>query len=87
VSAVVTTRPSRRHGAAKPPKRTRRTALMGRAPQDTRATAWSYLFLVLVIAVSAFPLYWMFVIATSTDAALAAIPPAIGSTVRSSPRW
>lgn len=51
--------------------------LMGRSPQDTKATAWNYLALIAIIAFSAFPLYWMFVIATSTDAALAKLPPAI----------
>lgn len=50
---------------------------MGRSPQDTKATAWNYLALIAIIAFSAFPLYWMFVIATSTDAALAKLPPAI----------
>jgi cellobiose transport system permease protein len=70
------TRARSRH-AQQAPKRSRRTALMGRAPADTRASVWTYLFLVVVIALSAFPLYWMFVIATSTDAALADIPPAM----------
>jgi cellobiose transport system permease protein len=67
----------RRAAPAKPPKRTRRTALMGRAPVDTAGGFWTYVFLTAVIALSAFPLYWMFVIATSDDAALAEIPPAI----------
>lgn len=58
-------------------RRYRRAALMGRAPADTRASLWGYLFLTVVILVSAFPLYWMFVIATSTDAALADFPPAV----------
>ena len=56
---------------------TRRAALMGRAPQNTPGSLWSYLFLAVVIAFSAFPLYWMFVIATNTDEALAKIPPQV----------
>ncbi|MFG1759015.1 carbohydrate ABC transporter permease [Micromonospora echinofusca] len=40
-------------------------------------TVWTYLFLSVVIAFSAFPLYWMFVIATNTDEALAKIPPQV----------
>ncbi|MEU2662943.1 carbohydrate ABC transporter permease [Micromonospora sp. AMSO12t] len=40
-------------------------------------TVWTYLFLSVVIAFSAFPLYWMFVIATNTDEALAQIPPQV----------
>ncbi|MEV1144198.1 carbohydrate ABC transporter permease [Micromonospora sp. NPDC049799] len=50
---------------------------MGRAPQNTPGSLWSYLFLAVVIAFSAFPLYWMFVIATNTDEALAKIPPQV----------
>jgi cellobiose transport system permease protein len=67
----------RRAAPAKPPKRTRRIVLMGRAPSDTAGGFWTYVFLTVVIALSAFPLYWMFVIATSDDAALADIPPAV----------
>ncbi|MFY1598646.1 carbohydrate ABC transporter permease [Micromonospora sp. WMMD737] len=55
----------------------RRGALMGRAPQHMPGTVWTYLFLSVVIAFSAFPLYWMFVIATNTDEALAQIPPQV----------
>lgn len=55
----------------------RRAAIMGRSPQDTPASRWTYLFLIITIAISAFPIYWMFVIATSTDAALAELPPAV----------
>ncbi|MER5703399.1 carbohydrate ABC transporter permease [Micromonospora sp. NPDC002296] len=50
---------------------------MGRAPQDTAAGVWTYLLLATTILLSAFPLYWMFVIATSNDEALAKIPPAV----------
>ncbi|MFI6824067.1 carbohydrate ABC transporter permease [Micromonospora sp. NPDC050187] len=58
-------------------KNSRRAALVGRAPQHTPGSVWSYLFLSIVIAFSAFPLYWMFVIATNTDEALAKIPPQV----------
>ncbi|HYN95035.1 MAG TPA: carbohydrate ABC transporter permease [Pilimelia sp.] len=51
--------------------------MLGRAPGDTPGTLWTYLFLLLVIAGSAFPLYWMFVIATGTDADLANVPPKV----------
>jgi cellobiose transport system permease protein len=77
MSVTTPVRGHRRAAPARPPKRTRRVALMGRAPADTRGSMWSYLFLTVVILLSAFPLYWMFVIATSDDAALAEIPPAI----------
>lgn len=52
-----------------------KAALQGRAPQDTPGGRWSYLLLILTFAASAYPIYWMFVIATGTDAALAKIPP------------
>ncbi|MDG4769596.1 carbohydrate ABC transporter permease [Solwaraspora sp. WMMD792] len=48
---------------------------MGRAPASTPGSFWNYLFLSLVILFSAFPLYWMVVIASGTDADLAKIPP------------
>jgi cellobiose transport system permease protein len=54
-----------------------RSGFLARAPQDVPGTARTYLFLGIVVLVSAFPLYWMFVIATSTDAALAEIPPSV----------
>jgi cellobiose transport system permease protein len=59
------------------PRRRLRHILMGRSPQDTKASAWNYLALIVIIAFSIFPLYWMFVIATSTDGALAKLPPAV----------
>jgi cellobiose transport system permease protein len=48
---------------------------MGRAPSDTPASFWNYLLLILIILVSAFPLYWMSVVGTSTNEELAKIPP------------
>ncbi|MFI5931414.1 carbohydrate ABC transporter permease [Actinoplanes sp. NPDC051494] len=54
-----------------------RPAEMGRAPQDTRGNWQTYLLLLLALFLSAFPLYWMFVIATSTDEAVSRIPPSV----------
>jgi cellobiose transport system permease protein len=59
------------------PDRRRRTASMGRSPQDTDASILNYVLLVVAILVSAFPIYWMFVISTGTDASLARIPPQV----------
>nr|WP_245647896.1 carbohydrate ABC transporter permease [Micromonospora rosaria] len=61
------------------PQRTRRAryAAMGRAPQETPAGVGTYLLLAVSMLFAAFPLYWMFVIATSTDDALAQIPPTV----------
>ena len=53
------------------------TAVANRAPQDTRGTWKTYLLLSVVLILSAFPVYWMFVIATSTDAAVSQIPPSV----------
>ncbi|KXK63223.1 sugar ABC transporter permease [Micromonospora rosaria] len=50
---------------------------MGRAPQETPAGVGTYLLLAVSMLFAAFPLYWMFVIATSTDDALAQIPPTV----------
>jgi cellobiose transport system permease protein len=55
----------------------RRAVFMGRSPQDTKGTKWNYVFLIIMLAVSAFPLYWMFVIATATEADVSRIPPKI----------
>ena len=53
------------------------TAVISRAPAESRGTWRTYLALVAVLALSAFPLYWMFVIATSTDEAVSSIPPTV----------
>jgi cellobiose transport system permease protein len=53
------------------------TTFVNRAPQDTRGSWKTYLGLFLVLIFSAFPVYWMFVIATSTDAAVSQIPPSV----------
>jgi cellobiose transport system permease protein len=60
---------------AKPRKRRLRD--LGRAPQDTRGSWKTYLALTAALALFAFPLYWMFVIATSTDAAVSETPPSV----------
>jgi cellobiose transport system permease protein len=63
---------------AVPPRRSRRSGRRtGRAPQDSLPSWRVYLLLTVVTLLSAFPLYWMFVIATSTDAAVSAIPPTV----------
>ncbi|MEV4755351.1 carbohydrate ABC transporter permease [Micromonospora sp. NPDC049559] len=51
--------------------------MLGRAPQDTPGGFWTYVLLSLISLFAAFPIYWMFVIATSTDEALAQIPPTV----------
>lgn len=53
------------------------TTFVNRAPQDTRGNWKTYLGLSLVLIFSAFPVYWMFVIATSTDEAVSQIPPSV----------
>jgi cellobiose transport system permease protein len=53
------------------------TRLLSRAPQDTPGTWKSYLGLSAILLVSAFPVYWMFVIATSSDEAVMSSPPAV----------
>ena len=55
----------------------RKAALLGRSPQDTAASGWNYLLLVVAIIAGAFPIYWMFVVATGTDATLAQLPPQV----------
>ena len=50
---------------------------VNRAPQDTRGTWATYLGLSIVLLFSAFPVYWMFVIASSTEEAVSQIPPSV----------
>ncbi|WP_373871188.1 carbohydrate ABC transporter permease [Actinoplanes xinjiangensis] len=50
---------------------------MSRAPQDTPGTWKSYVGLAAILLISAFPVYWMFVIATSSDEAVMSSPPAL----------
>jgi cellobiose transport system permease protein len=51
------------------------TVRTGRAPQDTPAGPLTYVLLLVIIAISAFPLYWTFVVGSSTDEELAKLPP------------
>jgi cellobiose transport system permease protein len=53
------------------------SAVRGRAPQDTPAGPLTYVVLLVIIAVSAFPLYWTFVVGSSTDEELAKLPPSV----------
>jgi cellobiose transport system permease protein len=60
----------------RPPSRpTKRRTIRGRSPQSTPAGPLTYVALLVVIALSAFPLYWTFVVGSSTDAELAKLPP------------
>ena len=61
--------------ASVPPLKRSKAAYLGRSPQDTPASPWNYVFLVVAILVSAFPIYWMFVISSGTDQTLAHVPP------------
>ena len=66
-----------RKAAPVPREGRRRAVLLGRAPQDTPAGFWTYLFLSVTALFAAFPLYWMFVISTSSDEATSKLPPAV----------
>ncbi|MDT5041023.1 MAG: cellobiose transport system permease protein [Actinoplanes sp.] len=48
-----------------------------RAPADTRGSWRTYTTLAIVLLVSAFPIYWMFVIASSTEEAVSEVPPSV----------
>jgi len=51
--------------------------LRGRAPQDTAPRWWVYVALVGSFLLAAFPVYWMFVVATGTEESIAKIPPQV----------
>jgi len=51
--------------------------LNGRAPSDTPAGPLTYLILAVTILIAAFPVYWMVVVASSTDEELSKIPPSV----------
>jgi cellobiose transport system permease protein len=59
------------------PRRKVSARLRGRAPQDTRASGWTYLALFAAFGFAAFPLYWMFVVSTGTEASIARFPPQV----------
>jgi cellobiose transport system permease protein len=65
--------------AARPRPKSRRRSLaeISRAPSESRGTLRTYLTLTAVLLVSAFPVYWMFVIATSTEEAVSQTPPSV----------
>jgi cellobiose transport system permease protein len=68
-----------RHARTKPTTARRVKAIRsaGRAPQDSPGSFRTYLGLIAVLAISAFPLYWMFVIATSTEEKVSSTPPTV----------
>jgi cellobiose transport system permease protein len=53
------------------------TTFVNRAPQETKGSWKTYLGLTAVMFFSAFPVYWMFVIASSTEEAVSQIPPSV----------
>ena len=57
--------------------RSRRRGTGGGAPTDTPAGVWTYVALIVLVLIFAFPLYWMFVVSSGTDAELAKTPPGI----------
>jgi cellobiose transport system permease protein len=59
------------------PERGRAARLRGRAPQDTRPSVWVYIGLFVAFLFAAFPIYWMFVVATGTEASISKIPPQV----------
>ena len=62
---------------ASPVKARRRARLLGRSPSDTPAGPLTYAILVFTILLSAFPVYWMLVVASSTEEETAKIPPSV----------
>jgi cellobiose transport system permease protein len=56
--------------AGKPAKK-RKTVFVG------RVRWWTYIFLILSVFVSIFPLYWMFVVSTNDSAAVSKLPPTV----------
>lgn len=63
--------------APAPAQPDRKFTLLGRSPQDTAAGFWNYLLLIVAIAASFLPVYWMFVVSTGTDVTLTKMPPAL----------
>ncbi|WP_127554096.1 carbohydrate ABC transporter permease [Actinoplanes sp. OR16] len=51
--------------------------MVNRAPQETRGNWKTYAALAAFMVISAFPVYWMFVIATSTDEKVMGFPPTV----------
>ena len=53
----------------------KRSKGLNRSPQETPARAWNYAILIVTILLAAFPIYWTFVVASSTEEETAKIPP------------
>ena len=80
MSTTVTTpaegsRRALRNGQGATPRSRRRA--WGGSPTDTPAGVLTYIGLGITLLVSAFPLYWMFVVGSSTDEELAKLPPSV----------
>jgi len=70
--------PAERAEDARPTRERGSTArLRGRAPQDTMPPWWVYLALSVSFLFAAFPVYWMFVVATGTEASISKNPPQV----------
>jgi cellobiose transport system permease protein len=67
MSTVLTSAPA---AAARPPSRTRRFARRVTSP-------WTYAALVAILAGSAFPVYWSFVVSSQTPDAVGSVPPVL----------
>jgi cellobiose transport system permease protein len=67
MSTVLTSAPA---AAARPPARTRRFARRVTSP-------WTYAALVAILAGSAFPVYWSFVVSSQTPDAVGSVPPVL----------
>jgi cellobiose transport system permease protein len=63
------------HAAPRPRKKS--LAEISRAPSESRGTWRTYLALASALVLSAFPIYWMFVIASSTEEAVSQVPPSV----------
>jgi cellobiose transport system permease protein len=58
-------------------QRRRRARRPDRAPSDRPAGPLTYVLLVITLAISAFPVYWMFIAASSTEDEIAKVPPSM----------
>jgi cellobiose transport system permease protein len=75
VSAVTAPRAPRTDaGGQAAPSRRRR---WGGSPSERPAGVLTYIALVVTLLISAFPLYWMFIVGSSTDEELGKVPPSV----------